>query len=115
IVSSLVRRQGGSIKAESPGEGKGTTFTVELPMMAIEESKSAGNPLKSQTKAVVQGNDGRDQRLDLAGLRVLVVDDETDALDLISVVLKQYGAEVQTATSAGAALILLSQWRPNVL
>lgn len=102
IVRHLVEAHGGTISASSPGEGQGATFTVQLPSVkTATTTKSTERTLPS--------------RLDLTGIRVLTVDDDLDARELVAVMLSQYGAEVMTATSATEALATLATYRPNVL
>ena len=115
IVRSLVELHGGTVMAESPGDGQGTKFVIELPIAEAEDPTDGLDLSMPSVRQALSTNDGNDGPLSLAGLRVLVVDDETDALELMSVVLEQYGAEVQTASSAGIALGMLPHWRPNVL
>jgi PAS domain S-box-containing protein len=102
IVRQLVEAHGGTITADSPGEGLGATFTVQLPLVNIK--------LEPQQKEPVF-----DQEPDLTGIRVLIVDDEPDARELIAVILTQYGAEVMTVTSAVEVLNNLESFQPNVL
>jgi CheY-like chemotaxis protein len=101
IVRHLVELHGGSVLAESPGEGLGATFTVRLPLM--ETSPEAPQEVRSDSFA------------DLSGLHVLVVDDEADIRDLVAFILEQAGAEVTLTTSASDALAALNQSLPNVL
>jgi PAS domain S-box-containing protein len=102
IVRYLTELHGGSVQAESPGEGLGATFTVRLPLMvAVEET----------TQAPAQPNSSAD----LYGLRILVVDDEEDIRELVAFVLEQSGAEVTVAASADEALVALNQSVPDVL
>src|SRR5581483_6793617 len=118
VVRNLVELHGGSVRAESDGSDQGATFTIHLPTwkatgIGNDDSFNTGG---SALRAYETCDDKTpDFNPDLAGLRVLVVDDEMDALDLISVVLTQCGAEVQTASSTQEALEMISQWRPNVL
>jgi len=104
IVRHIVDAHGGTVEAASPGEGKGAVFTVRLPLI---------------TPALVEPGDGGgaepDAREDLAGVRVLVVDDDVDTLELVRVVLTAAGAEVRTALDAAGALAALREWRPDVL
>ena len=102
IVRHLVELHGGSVKAESPGEGQGATFTVTLPMLASQGETSAREPA-----AIAQPN--------LAGVRVLVVDDEADTCDLLVFVLEPVGMVVKTAASAAEALKLIELFRPQLL
>jgi len=102
IVRQLVEAHGGTITADSPGEGLGATFTVRLPLLNGEsESK--------QTATL------RQPELDLTGIRVLAVDDEPNACELLNVLLTQYGADVLTVTSASQVLARLTSFQPNVL
>jgi signal transduction histidine kinase len=103
IARHLVERHGGTITAESPGEGLGATFTVKVPLAAQREARAAAQEVKVE-----------DHKL-LEGLRVLVVDDDRDALELCSTVLEIYGAHVTTAASADEAMALLERSRPDVL
>ena len=96
IVRQLVEAHGGRVHAESAGLGQGSTFVVELPIVAVRASLSGGPPERP-------GRGGA--RLD--GLRVLVVDDETDAREVVGLVLRERGAEVQLAGSVLEALDLL--------
>jgi hypothetical protein len=102
IVRHLVELHGGTVCAESPGEGKGATFTVKLPLMkAHPETSQSGDRLKNSPN--------------LAGMRVLVVDDEADTRELITFVLEQYGAKATAVASASEALLALEKLKPDVL
>jgi signal transduction histidine kinase/CheY-like chemotaxis protein len=96
IVRQLVEAHGGRVHAESAGLGQGATFVVELPIVAVRASLSDEPP---------ECPGRRGARLD--GLRVLVVDDETDAREVVGLVLRERGAEVQLAGSVLEALDLL--------
>jgi PAS domain S-box-containing protein len=102
IVYSLVEAHGGTIWADSRGEGLGATFTIQLPLLNLEPEKNLHNPLPQQ-------------ELDLSGVRVLAVDDEPDARDLLTMSLTQYGAEVLTVTSAADVLANLESFQPDIL
>jgi len=98
IVQHLVELHGGAVTGESDGPGRGTTFTVALPL-TDERPADDGETLASVTKAAAAG------RLPtLGGLRVLVVDDEADARELMRAILVECGAEVALAASVQAAL-----------
>jgi PAS domain S-box-containing protein len=103
IVRQVVELHGGMVYAESPGIGQGATLTVRLPTI------SPSNPQMVQPPPVVT------ERLDLAGMSVLLVDDEPDMRDLLKVTLKSYDAVVLVAASAAEALSMLEQFQPQVL
>jgi CheY-like chemotaxis protein len=104
IVRHLTEAHGGTVAAESAGEGHGATFRVSLPLRAVEERAA---------RAAASG--GADSPSALAGVRALIVDDERDAQELLRYVLATRGAEVVTAGSAGEALHLLGQHPFDVL
>jgi CheY-like chemotaxis protein/anti-sigma regulatory factor (Ser/Thr protein kinase) len=109
ISKQLVELHGGSLHANSPGEGQGATFTMSLPIRHAEnEQPCEGNPPDLS----------RAERLalpSLDGVRVLVVDDESDARDLIRRVLEEYGAAVTALASGEEALRILEFSEPQVL
>jgi signal transduction histidine kinase/ActR/RegA family two-component response regulator len=111
LVKHLVELHGGAVEAHSGGEGKGATFIVKLPL-TIAEIRAAAAPRVHPTARVV-GPVAAAVRLD--GLRVLVVDDDADAVDLATAILAAAGAVVRTCGSAREALVAVEQWRPDVL
>lgn len=102
IVRYLVEAHGGTIEAFSEGEEKGATFTVQLPLLNVAPAPDSLPPEIINT-------------LDLTGLRVLTVDDDLDACDLITTLLAAYGAEVLTVNSAQAVLEHFAAFQPDVL
>ncbi len=102
IVRHLTEAHGGSVSAESPGEGLGATFTVHLPVREVRT-----RPKTTQTP--------EPRGTALAGLRVLLVDDEADTRDVLRVLLEVQGANVTAASSAGEALDLLRRQPTDVL
>jgi CheY-like chemotaxis protein len=110
IVRHIVELHEGNVSAESDGEGRGATLVVELPLPA-DEVRTAAKPA-----AVYRRLESTPSRLiNLAGRRILVVDDEADARDLLAQILSQAGAEVSVVASADEALETLRCWRPDVL
>ncbi|HEY0428268.1 MAG TPA: ATP-binding protein [Pyrinomonadaceae bacterium] len=115
IVRHLVELHGGTVRAESEGEGKGATFIIKLPLTA-----AAGESVTTADILLASHNSPGETRgiaaaPDLSGLRVLLVDDDPDSLEVLHLMLAQYGAEVRTANSSAAALDTFLEWTPNVL
>jgi PAS domain S-box-containing protein len=109
IVRQLVSAHGGTVSAESEGVGKGATFSVTLPARSAVTAVVRGSSTEVARPAHAPGL----PRLD--GLRLLVVDDEEDALALVKRVLSAHGAEVHAAASASEALDRLGSLRPDVI
>jgi CheY-like chemotaxis protein/anti-sigma regulatory factor (Ser/Thr protein kinase) len=103
LVKHLVEAHGGTVTAESPGTGGGTVFTVTLPLIAFAEP--VGTPRSSRPAVRPMMAVPADA---LHGRRVLVIDDDPDALDLFARLLERAGAEVRTAPSAASALQAMS-------
>jgi signal transduction histidine kinase/ActR/RegA family two-component response regulator len=115
IVRHLVELHGGTINAESPGEGAGAKFTIRLPLaIASERAKER----RMDVGSVRPGDDTNGQVkpiLALNGVKVLLVDDDQDTLSMISAMLTDYGAIVQSAASSPAALEALRWYKPDVI
>jgi signal transduction histidine kinase/ActR/RegA family two-component response regulator len=110
IVRHLAELHGGTVSAESAGRDQGATLTVTLPVQAVagpSPVRVEDHPSPHTVHPV--------PTLALQGIRVLVVDDEPDARDLVRAVLTQYGADVRTAESASEGFDTLLGWRPHVL
>jgi len=109
IARHLVELHGGTIRVDSPGRGQGTTFTIELPISErVSGAREAEeeNPLDPSPQPPAPS---------LLGLQVLVVDDEADARQWITIVLEESGAEVIAVGSVEEALEAIEQQRPDVL
>ncbi|WP_245814709.1 hybrid sensor histidine kinase/response regulator [Cystobacter ferrugineus] len=105
IVHHLVGLHGGSVKAESPGEGRGSTFTVTLPVPAVLPE------VRAEALPGVEAAPG----VKLDGVRVLLVEDAPDARELIAMMLRERGARVDTAGMAAEAMARLEESLPDVL
>ena len=100
LVRHLVDLHGGTVRAESAGPGRGAAFTVALPF-------TVPPPARPQAPVAVTS-------ASLAGVRVLLVDDDADSLELARVILASAGADVRTATSAATARAALLGWIADV-
>src|SRR4030095_13700587 len=103
IVHHLIEMHGGTVEAYSAGEDRGATFTVILPLAR---------------EALAFGDNGRRYQVapnapSLTGVRVLIVEDDPDSLEMLRMVVKLHGADVRTATRTSAALDEMAQWPPE--
>lgn len=112
IVKQLVELHGGRTFAESAGEAKGSSFIIELPARAIAAEDHVEG-LAPAPSAVPERS--LDDYPSLAGLRILVVDDQSDARTLLSTVLTHCGAEVTEASSVGDAIVRLGHETPDII
>jgi CheY-like chemotaxis protein len=112
IVRHLIELHGGTIRAESEGKGKGAAFRVRLPARAPGSSTRA---LSAPPSAPSAPDEGGQIMLGIEGLRVLVVDDEPDARELLVSLLEHCQAEVRSAATAAEALDALASMRPDVV
>jgi PAS domain S-box-containing protein len=112
IVKSLVELHGGSIRAKSPGEGKGATFCIELPIMVVHshEARSPRDDARSMDSATAHVD-----HPSLEGITVLAIDDEADARDLLKRVLEDCGARVVLAASAAEGIEAVTRERPDMI
>jgi CheY-like chemotaxis protein len=104
LVKRIVGLHGGEITAASDGPGRGAIFTVHLPFAPAESGRAVAVPLPSGTLANA-----------LAGVKILVVDDDADSRDLAATLLESAGARVYRAPSAADALRIIREVSPKVL
>ena len=108
IVRHIVELHGGSVVATSPGRGQGATFTVMLPLSAVPIASEDRPVLRDVAPAgPIPGT--------LDGRRILLVDDEADAREMLSELLRRAGAEVSAAASAREAFDQIAQSVPDIL
>ncbi len=112
IVKHLTEQHGGTVRVDSEGEERGASFTIELPAanrqsLAARADRAPYSPPAPVTPDIMLR--------DLSGLKVLVVDDEPDARDLIKRILTDCHADITTAASAAEALAAFKHERPDVL
>ncbi|MBD2169287.1 PAS domain-containing protein [Calothrix membranacea FACHB-236] len=102
IVRHIIEAHGGTVGVYSPGEGQGSTFTVSLPLLNIEPESDRTEDLSPD-------------ELNLAGIKILTIDDEPDSRDFLTVLLDYYGAEVLTVATSDEFLAAVESFGPDVL
>ncbi len=115
IVRELVALHGGTVQAHSDGPGEGATFIVDLPVAVLQEPGAAAVAPPPAAPPVGAGSGARLPADTLRGLRILVVDDEPDARDLMRALLGNLSASVEASDSVDAALAVLACFRPDIL
>jgi signal transduction histidine kinase/ActR/RegA family two-component response regulator len=117
IVRHLVELHGGTVRAESKGVGLGAAFTIQLPLMPVQNADEflASQDMKPGRPSIIAVGPYITATPPLEGLRVLIVDDEADARDMLNMMFLQCGADVKTASSTRDAIEMLRDWMPDVL
>ena len=111
ITKQLVELHGGTIRASSPGVGQGATFTVTLPCVSGGEAALDGTlPVSFTAEPTFDA-----ARRSLVGLKILVVDDEPDTLEMFHDALEAAGANVRAAATGPAALAVAETWPPDLI
>ena len=105
IVRHLVELHGGTVSAQSEGLNKGATFSATFPLLAE----------RAEPVAMPHSDTNGTENHSLEGLRILLVDDEPEAREIISTVMTRTGAEVTACHSASEALATLLEWKPDVI
>ena len=101
LARSLVSMHGGNIRAFSEGEGKGSRFTVKLPLVAAPTSDETSKPVRVRPRAV-------------KGTKIVVVEDNEDSRELLCALLRRNGFDCHTADSGTTALSLTERVVPDI-
>ena len=111
IVRHLIELHGGTVYADSAGEGLGSSFTIHLPIMILRSSSKPSehiHPDFSDTISIID-------KIRLENLKVLIVDDDLDSREMLAALLSENGAQVRTASSAKDGLNKIKQCNPEQL
>ncbi len=109
IVRNLVELHRGVVSAHSDGVGKGSTFSISLPYLGIDNESLSRSPY-------MEASASQENKLELSGVRILAVEDDTDSREMLDMVLRSQGAEVISVGSVREALkVLQGRWGPEVL
>lgn len=106
IVQHIVNLHGGTVRAESEGEGKGSEFVVVLPVVSMETKtfRSGKNPRKTNQES-----------LNLNGVKILVVEDDSESRELLALILEHGKATVRCVSSVADAFMILREWKPDIV
>ena len=115
IVRQMVEMHGGTVRADSPGEGQGATFTVTLPIAVAHKLEGSRASDRERAYPIVRGSVLMECPPSLNHLKVLIVDDEPDARELLSIVLEQCRAEVTAVATVSEALEAIARVQPDML
>ncbi|HLL75951.1 MAG TPA: hybrid sensor histidine kinase/response regulator [Pyrinomonadaceae bacterium] len=115
ITKHLVELHGGTIRAESPGEGLGATFVLRLPVMIVHTADAPSDAAAGRLHVPAEEHARAAELVRLDGIHVLVVDDEPDARELLTTILRQAGAEATAAAGVADALDKLQKVKPDLL
>ncbi len=112
IVRHLTDLHRGAVEVQSEGDGRGATFTITLPIAQPATMKTSVHD--SAVQVATNGSPKMNGNV-LAGLRILVVDDEPDSRELVATILKRCGGDVRCSPSAADAIQTFKEWQPDLL
>jgi PAS domain S-box-containing protein len=112
IVRDVIEMHGGTVTAESPGDGRGAVFNISLPYRHIQLSNSKG---ARSLESLQTASEIAEIPANLSHIRVLLVDDQEDARDAFLTILESFGAQVRAAATAGEGFNALIEFKPDVL
>jgi PAS domain S-box-containing protein len=112
LVRHLVEIHGGTVSAHSAGAGHGATFTVTLPISLFQPEQHPGG---TRIPVMAIGRDEELKPVSLRGLKILVVDDDVDGVEMATFIFNNAGAEARGCTSASAAIEVLREWSADIL
>ncbi len=112
IVRHLVGAHRGRVEVESPGEHRGSTFTVSFPIAITVTDHSNGH---GETRQLADEELLVKSPRILDGVKILIVDDDPDTRDLVTTILTRCGSEVRSSESAAEALLAFQEWHPDLL
>jgi hypothetical protein len=115
IVRHIIEMHGGRVSASSPGKGRGATFKIRLPLISTLRLTRPEVPRAEDAPAAPVERKGVEDGHRLDGVRVLLVEDDPDTLDMLKFIFDEIGAEVIAATSVDEALDALERFRPDAL
>jgi PAS domain S-box-containing protein len=115
VAHHIIELHGGSISVSSPGRNQGATFRIILPLAVASRPPQLGIPHLESEATQTKGRKGAEECQRLDGVRILLVEDDPETLDMLKFIFDECGAEVITAASASEALEALERCRPDAL
>ena len=115
VAHHIIELHGGSISASSPGRDQGATFRIRLPLALTSRPPQLGSRRLESEAPQTEARKGSEERQRLDGVRILLVEDDPDTLEMLKFIFHERGAEVITAASASEALEALEHFRPDAL